>query len=118
MPTDLFNPQRGAPLNKWCDKAKMLLSSSFDEHRHLLSEWSHDFVDKDGKFARQFQETYRSSVWELYLHAVFQNLGFTLGNPSEAPDFLIERPSRVQIELSWQTLNKEDGPNLLDAMMI
>ena len=41
----------------------------------VLSGWAHGFEDRDGKFIREFQTTYNSAFWELYLFAVLKLLG-------------------------------------------
>lgn len=56
--------------------------------RKVLSEWAADFPDRDGKFVKEFQTTYNSSFWELYLFAVFKELGIKLDFSFAAPDFV------------------------------
>lgn len=45
--------------------------------REVLSGWASGFRDRDGKFVKEFQTTYNSSFWELYLFAAFKDLGCT-----------------------------------------
>ena len=35
--------------------------------REVLKEWANGFVDRDKKFVTEFQTTFNSSIWELYL---------------------------------------------------
>ena len=38
--------------------------------RKVISDWVNGFIDRDGKFIKEFKTTYDSSFWELYLFAV------------------------------------------------
>jgi hypothetical protein len=53
--------------------------------RRVISEWSEGFQDRDGKFCIEFQTTFNSSFWELYLHACFRELGFGIEFPERCP---------------------------------
>ena len=57
--------------------------------RAVLASWAADFPDRDGKFVKEFQTTFNSSFWELYLHAAFRQLGFAVDYGHHAPDFTI-----------------------------
>ena len=37
--------------------------------REELQRWLDGFPDRDNKFVREFQTTFNSSFWEIYLHA-------------------------------------------------
>jgi hypothetical protein len=56
--------------------------------REVLSAWADGFVDRDGKFVTEFQTTYNSSFWELYLFAVFKHLGINVDFSYDSPDFV------------------------------
>jgi len=56
--------------------------------REILSGWADGFVDRDGKFVTEFQTTYNSSFWELYLFAVLKHLGIKVDFSYGAPDFV------------------------------
>jgi hypothetical protein len=43
----------------------------------VIANWVHQFEDRDGKFAKEFQTTFNSCFWELYLFACFKDRGFT-----------------------------------------
>jgi hypothetical protein len=38
----------------------------------VLNEWARGFKNRDGKFVKEFQTTFDSSFWELYLFAVIE----------------------------------------------
>jgi hypothetical protein len=58
----------------------------------VLRNWSNGFTDRDGKFIKEFQTTFNSSFWELYLFACFKELGFTVDLTHETPDFVLTSP--------------------------
>lgn len=47
----------------------------------VLNEWAKGFVDRDGKFVEEFQTTFNSSFWELYVFSVLKKgaPGFSVG---------------------------------------
>jgi hypothetical protein len=40
----------------------------------LLNDWARGFQHRDGKFVKEFQTTFDSSFWELYLFAVMKQV--------------------------------------------
>ena len=59
--------------------------------RAVLTDWAKGFQDRDGKFVREFQTTYNSAFWELYLFAVLKQLGIEVDFSFDAPDFVSAR---------------------------
>ncbi|MGN4542753.1 hypothetical protein [Bacillus cereus group sp. MYBK95-2] len=79
--------------------------------RGVLNGWSLGFEDRDNKFVKEFQTTFNSSFWELYLHASFKNLGFKIDYAYHAPDFYL-KSRRTKAELLVEavaTNNPKDG---------
>jgi len=69
--------------------------------RKVLLDWATDFPDRDGKFIKEFQTTYNSSFWELYLFAVFKELGIKIDFSFAAPDFVAsEVPLAVEATIA------------------
>ncbi|WP_152051810.1 hypothetical protein [Tautonia marina] len=60
--------------------------------RAVLQGWADGFRDRDGKFAKEFQTTYNSSFWELYLFAAFRELGCDVDQSHSSPDFVLRTP--------------------------
>jgi hypothetical protein len=60
--------------------------------RKVLEEWADGFVDRDGKFVTEFQTTFNSSFWELYLFACLKELGHNVDFGHDAPDFIVTGP--------------------------
>ncbi|MBD1555242.1 hypothetical protein [Pseudomonas typographi] len=57
--------------------------------RKVIASWAEGFPDRDGKFVYEFQTTFNSSLWELYLHAALRELGAEFNWEHYAPDFTI-----------------------------
>jgi hypothetical protein len=55
----------------------------------VLNEWARGFKDRDGKFVKEFQTTFDSSFWELYLFAVMKHFQLEVDFSFSAPDFVI-----------------------------
>src|SRR5690606_15670267 len=67
------------------------------------------FVDRDNKFVEQFQTTFNSCFWELYLNAVLGNLGFSIDYSYNTPDFIAHKKSQTIIIEAVTTNNPDSG---------
>ncbi|MBX9825359.1 MAG: hypothetical protein K2Y27_10225 [Xanthobacteraceae bacterium] len=83
---DLFNPVVAA--EKLHQNFQRTLDPTSAGVRAVLSQWAEGFQDRDGKFVREFQTTYNSSFWELYLFAVLKQLRIAVDFSFGAPDFV------------------------------
>lgn len=83
---DLFTPVVTA--DKLHQNFARTLDASAAGVRDVLTGWADGFQDRDGKFVREFQTTYNSSFWELYLFAVLKQLGIQVDFSFDAPDFV------------------------------
>ncbi|MGY4348702.1 hypothetical protein ACVWXM_005169 [Bradyrhizobium sp. GM7.3] len=83
---DLFKPVVSA------DKLHQNFARTLDDTaagvRDVLAQWTEGFEDRDGKFVREFQTTYNSSFWVLYLFALLKQLGIAVDFSFDAPDFV------------------------------
>jgi len=57
--------------------------------RDEILRWMDGFPDRDNKFVKEFQTTFNSSFWEIYLYATFREYGFSFDWKHAAPDFLV-----------------------------
>src|SRR5690625_2623550 len=55
----------------------------------VIESWAIGFKDRDNKFVKEFQTTFNSAFWELYLYACFNNLGFNNDFSYQTPDFVL-----------------------------
>jgi hypothetical protein len=68
---------------------RRILATSNGFNMDLLQDWARDFVDRDGKFVEEFQTTFNSSFWELYLYAVLKHYGMPVDFSKSRPDFCV-----------------------------
>jgi hypothetical protein len=91
MIMDLFTPI--VPEGKQHPNFRALIQPNFySSELEVIRDWANNFVDRDGKFVKEFQTTFNSSFWELYLFACFKELGCTVDFSNETPDFSIDSP--------------------------
>lgn len=80
----------------------------FKCQRDVLSSWATDFVDRDNKFVREFQTTFNSSFWELYLFQLFKQFGCSIDMNHPAPDFVIQKDNQ-EIVVEAVVANEAEG---------
>lgn len=98
----------------------LLLKPEYEAERRELSRWAEGFEDRDGKFVIEFQTTFESSFWELYLNAVFRKLGHEVDYRYHAPDFVLKSiPLCVEATIASRAATQEDTPveNLMDDLV-
>jgi hypothetical protein len=66
--------------------------------RNYINQWTDGFIDRDGKIVKEFQTTFNSTFWELYLFNVFKNWNFVFDFNHQTPDFIIKQPFDINIE--------------------
>jgi hypothetical protein len=57
--------------------------------KKILNEWFKGFIDRDNKIINEFQTTFNSTFWEIYLFACFKELNWKLDLSKNSPDFII-----------------------------
>lgn len=87
MTLDLFTPIVPEPSRH--PNFVRLIEEQDDGLRNVLRDWADGFVDRDGKFVAEFQRTFNSSWWELYLFAVIKSLDQRVDFSHHAPDFVM-----------------------------
>jgi hypothetical protein len=55
----------------------------------VFNKWAEGFVDRDHKFVEEFQTTFNSGFWELYLYAVLKSYGMKVDFSQNRPDFCV-----------------------------
>lgn len=86
-PLDFFRP---VVKNEKLNRAFLELSTKgVYPANQLIEEMMHWYEDVDGNFLEQFQSTgFDARLWELYLYALFIELGYAFDRTYQAPDFL------------------------------
>lgn len=75
-----------------------MLEDAFAPERAVLTDWAKGFVDRDGKFVKEFQMTFESGLWELYLNACLRHMGNTVDMSHHSPDFVVTEPNKFLVE--------------------
>jgi hypothetical protein len=87
---------------------KRVLEHTMAAERAQLAKWTEGFPDRDNKFVKEFQTTFNSSFWEIYLHALFKEYGFSFNWAVPSPDFhLLTSFGELIVEAA--TANAADG---------
>jgi hypothetical protein len=76
----------------------------------VLNEWMLGFKDRDGKFVKEFQTTFDSSFWELYLFAVLKHFQLTVDFSFPAPDFVVTDHGGMNIEATVASHAQRSSP--------
>ena len=93
---NLFSPV--APRDRWHPLFAMLMNPSYLPEQKVLQGWADGFEDRDGKFVFEFQTTFESCMWELYLHAYLKEIDADINLSHHAPDFVIDGPTKFCME--------------------
>lgn len=103
------------PLNLFdalaCDESKThphfrhLLKEENTPVRNVISRWASGFEDRDNKLNHEFQTTFNSSFWEIYLYQCFKDLEMIIDFSKAAPDFTAEIENGEIINIEAVTAN-------------
>lgn len=78
---------------------RLITEEQYRPVRNVLTEWSEGLELRKGemiKFIDEFQLSFNSSMWELYLNKAFKELGFKIDYSKESPDFcLISKKGQI-----------------------
>ncbi len=77
---------------------RMIRDGDYEPERQVLLDWSSGFEDRDGKFCYEFQTSFESCLWELYLHAYLKEIGANVDYSHQAPDFVVGGLEKFCIE--------------------
>lgn len=121
MNLDLYKNIKGLDEKKQHEKFLLLKNESqLRCEKAILSDWALGLIDKDKKFVRQFQETFHSSFWEMYLYKLFREANFELDQTHQVPDFIIKAPIELYVEAVVANIKntgrKENTRTLEDQM--
>lgn len=89
---------------------KLILDDKYRSEREVLSKWAVGFEDRDGKFIHEFQTTFESSMWELYIHAFLKELGADIDFSYASPDFLARLNKDICIEATIAAPSQHGTP--------
>jgi hypothetical protein len=84
---NLFDPV--VPEEQMHPNFRSILSTRNGYNMDVLQDWARGFVDRDGKLVKEFQTTFNSSFWELYLFALLKKYGVQVDFSKSRPDFCV-----------------------------
>ncbi|KPW42042.1 hypothetical protein ALP45_200100 [Pseudomonas coronafaciens pv. atropurpurea] len=82
---DLFTPV--VPVERQHENFRRVLVPGRVSERAVVSGWGEGFPDRDNKFLHEFQTTFNSSFWEVYLYGLFKSYSFSINWSQASPDF-------------------------------
>ena len=68
----------------------------------IIQNWAAGLLDRKGeslKFINEFQTTFNSSMWELYLNRALIDFGCTVDFSTSAPDFFVRGPGNYEFNI-------------------
>lgn len=74
---------------KWNKNFLSVLVPFREAECQLFNQWAEGFVDRDGKLVEEFQTTFNSTFWEVYLFACFKEYGLHIDWSYPSPDFFL-----------------------------
>jgi hypothetical protein len=112
-PIDLFNIEVGESLLH--PNFLQTIEPGKEGVREVLKQWADGFVDRDGKLVKEFQTTYNSVFWELYLFALFKSWGVSNNFKYYAPDFNIREYGGICIEAVIANNTNNSDPEWINS---
>lgn len=103
---DFFQPIVEAA--KWNKNYSSVLAPFRKAERDLFNQWGDGFVDRDGKLVEEFQTTFNSTFWEVYLYACFKEYGLQIDWSHPSPDFCLNS-NGVGLVVEATTANSAKG---------
>ncbi|MGH0586558.1 hypothetical protein ACQVQY_10660 [Bacillus mycoides] len=94
---------------------------SFKNEKEQLEKWFDGFVDRDNNMASDFQKDFHPYLWEIYLFAVFKNMGYEIDFSYNRPDFILKNKPNIMVEATISNIkqggiqeNTRDLSNILN----
>lgn len=83
--------------------------------RTTLESWTNGFPDRDKKFVKEFQTTFNTCFWEIYLYKLFTDYGFHFNWENSSPDFFLKANGLdFIVEATTANKGKDERPNEWD----
>ncbi|MBX8500160.1 hypothetical protein [Pseudomonas lijiangensis] len=87
----------------------------YAEARKVINEWSEGIFERRGeaaKFINEFQTSFNSTFWEIYLNKAFKLLEFKIDYTKASPDFNLQSKCGRNISVEAVTSNPSNLPKL------
>ncbi|WP_202112325.1 hypothetical protein [Cereibacter sphaeroides] len=98
---DLFVPQ--LPEKNLHPSFRIISSDpAYAKVKPIIQNWAAGLLDRRGeskKFLKEFQSTFNSSMWELYLNKAFLEMGCSVDFTKSSPDFFVQGPKNYEFNV-------------------
>ena len=99
MDADLFQAVDGLGDTDFHQKYLLLRDNHLLlSEKRIVNSWFDGFVDRDNKIRKEFQTTFHSTLWEIYLYQVFKSLGLNIDWSKNRPDFIMNGLIELNVE--------------------
>ncbi|MER8632726.1 hypothetical protein NKH55_23585 [Mesorhizobium opportunistum] len=109
---NLFDAQ--FPDEKLHDRFRLICSDPYyADVLPVIQNWATGLLDRRGeskKFIKEFQSTFNSSMWELYLNRALIDLGCSVDYSKSAPDFFVRGPGKYEFNI--EAVVSDQAPTL------
>ncbi len=111
VPEDKQHPNFKAVL-KDPESGRISIGQKLKEERKLLESWTEGFPNRDNKFVKEFQTTFNTCFWEIYLYKLFNDYNFRFNWDYSSPDFFLNS-NGIDFIVEATTANKanDERPN-------
>lgn len=102
-----INEERLHPLFK-----RIVSTQIYEPTIDVINSWSTGLMGRkkeSKKFIQDFQLSFNSSLWELYLNKAFVDFGFSIDYSKESPDFNLRHSSGRIVNVEAVTSNNKDN---------
>lgn len=110
---DLFNTK--TPKNKLHKSFKQICSDpNYAPVKDVIQSWGKGLLERSGeqtKFINEFQTTFNSAFWELYLNKMFIELGFSVDYTKGSPDFCVSTSDGYQFNIEAVVSDHPQNPS-------
>jgi hypothetical protein len=98
---DLFEPR--LPDSKLHKSFREIRSNpSYSKVMPVIQSWAAGLLGRNGeveKFVKEFQSTFNSSMWEIYLNKALTDFGCCVDYSKSSPDFFVTAPGNYQFNI-------------------
>lgn len=98
---DLFEPR--LPDSKLHKSFREIRTNpSYCKVMPIIQSWAAGLLGRNGevgKFVKEFQSTFNSSMWEIYLNKALADLGCSVDYSKSSPDFFVTAPGNYQFNI-------------------
>lgn len=114
---DLFDVNSNG-LNSKLHSKFNIINNNLPLHKKVIQDWFEGFDDRDNKIIKEFQTTFHSSFWEIYLFAVFKKLNYSIDMSISRPDFMLYGYNqKVLIEATTANIKKNGEKESTRSML-